>query len=112
MKSNDLYVLLQQTSSKFNGDDEHDSYLILNLISKLGIEINDDHYSHYSHLYKYFLELIDYLIDKNPIDEEYFSEEISDVIDNIETIQLKLESFASKQFDEQHFLYNTPNIMI
>jgi hypothetical protein len=110
MTSVELYQLLQQTVDNFNNDNEKDSYVLLNLIQKINIDPLSD--EKYALLYAYLTEIIDMFIDELPIDEEYFSEEISEVITNIEAIQNKMEYFASKSFDEQFFLYGTPTVTL
>jgi hypothetical protein len=80
----DYKKYIEETVSKFNGDVEHDEYVLLSLMSKLKISPEDEQAFYFLH--KRMCEEIDIMIDEIPSNQEYFNDIDSEYIESIEEI--------------------------
>ena len=72
---------INNSAENITGDKEHDGYVLMSLMSKLNIDPMDEWA--YTYLNKRLLEELDILIDDLHEDEEYFTKQSSELINNI-----------------------------
>lgn len=78
---------------KLDGDVEHDTYVILALFKKLGIEYDDDDISPRKAFYLYLCSLIEMILSSDTTDGEFLNDADSEDVDRIEQIIEVLESY-------------------
>jgi hypothetical protein len=82
--------------NKLDGDIEHDTYVILALFKKLGIEYDDD-ISPRKAFYLYLCSMIEMILSSDTTDDEFLNEADSEDVDRIEEIIEVLESYNYNQ---------------
>jgi hypothetical protein len=78
--------------NKLDGDIEHDTYVILALFKKLGIEYDDD-ISPRKAFYLYLCSMIEMILSSDTTDDEFLNDADSEDVDRIEEIIEVLESY-------------------
>ena len=73
----------------FNGDEEHDTYIIWNLMTQNNIDPQSG--TNYAVLYRILCDEIDKMIENNPPGQKHFNSKDSKFISNIEVILNKIE---------------------
>lgn len=69
------------SAENITGDKEHDGYILMDLMGKFNIDPMDEWA--YTYLNKRLLEELDILIDDLHKDEVYFTEQSSEIVNNI-----------------------------
>jgi hypothetical protein len=91
---------IEEAVAKFNGDVEHDEYILLSLMPKLNISPEDSQAFYFLH--KRMCEEIDIMIDEIPSSQEYFNDVDSEYIESIEEV---LDTIEMVSFPYQHYSF-------
>lgn len=85
---------ITKASQKLNGDAEHDGYILMDLMTKLKIDPTDGWA--FSCLYKRLCEEIDMLVDELDPEQEYFNNNDSKFIKDIEHVLSAIETISGE----------------
>jgi len=83
--------IIVDTIDKLDGDAERDSYIILSLFQKLGVEYQD--ISPTKAFYLYLCGLIEIILTESDSNDDYLTDDESELIDTIEKVIGMLEEF-------------------
>ena len=83
--------IIVDTIDKLDGDAERDSYIILSLFQKLGVEYQD--ISPTKAFYLYLCGLIQIILTESDSNDDYLTDDESELIDRIEEVIGMLEEF-------------------
>jgi hypothetical protein len=83
--------IIVDTIDKLDGDAERDSYIILSLFQKLGVEYQD--ISPTKAFYLYLCGLIEIILTESDSNDDYLTDDESELIDRIEEVIGMLEEF-------------------
>jgi hypothetical protein len=83
--------IIVDTIDKLDGDAERDSYIILALFQKLGVEYQD--ISPTRAFYLYLCGLIEIILTESDSNDDYLTDDESELVDRIEEVIGMLEEF-------------------
>jgi hypothetical protein len=83
--------IIVDTIDKLDGDAERDSYIILSLFQKLGVEYQD--ISPTKAFYLYLCGLIEIILTESDSNDDYLTDDESELVDRIEEVIGMLEEF-------------------
>jgi hypothetical protein len=83
--------IIVDTIDKLDGDAERDSYIILSLFHKLGVEYQD--ISPTKAFYLYLCGLIEIILTESDSNDDYLTDDESELVDRIEEVIGMLEEF-------------------
>jgi hypothetical protein len=83
--------IIVDTIDKLDGDAERDSYIILSLFQKLGVEYQD--ISPTRAFYLYLCGLIEIILTESDSNDDYLTDDESELVDRIEEVIGMLEEF-------------------